>query len=136
MLKWKDEYSIGIEKIDNQHKHLFEIGNRAYALLNDEFKVDKYDHIVEIVEELKEYTLYHFKSEEEYMKSISYKGYLNQKAQHDYFVGKINEVDLHKIDENQDAYLKDLLALIFEWILKHILEEDKKINSMDSVSLC
>lgn len=129
MLKWKEEYCIGIEKIDDQHKHLFEIGNRAYELLNDEFKLDKYDNIIEILEELKEYTLYHFNSEEEYMKSISYKGYLQQKVQHDYFIEKMKEVDLNQIDENQDAYLKDLLAFIFEWVLKHILEEDKKIHS-------
>ena len=104
MLKWKDEYCIGVEKIDEQHKHLFEIGNRAYALLNDEFKLDKFDHIVEIIEELKQYTLYHFKSEEEYMKSIFYEGYSKQKAQHDYFIEKINGVNLDSIDENQDAY--------------------------------
>jgi len=129
MLKWKDEYCIGIDKIDNQHKHLFEIGNRAYDLLNDQFRLDKYDRIVEIIEELRQYTIYHFKSEEEYMQSISYKKFFSQKVQHDYFIKKINEVDLSEIDENQDAYLKDLLAFVFEWILKHILEEDKMINS-------
>lgn len=126
---WKDEYCIGIDKIDNQHKHLFEIGNRAYDLLNDQFRLDKYDRIVEIIEELRQYTIYHFKSEEEYMQSISYKKFFSQKVQHDYFIKKINEVDLSEIDENQDAYLKDLLAFVFEWILKHILEEDKMINS-------
>ncbi|HCW05722.1 MAG TPA: bacteriohemerythrin [Clostridium sp.] len=129
MLMWKDEYCIGIDKIDNQHKHLFEIGNRAYDLLNDQFRLDKYDRIVEIIEELRQYTIYHFKSEEEYMQSISYKKFFSQKVQHDYFIKKINEVDLSEIDENQDAYLKDLLAFVFEWILKHILEEDKMINS-------
>lgn len=126
---WKDEYCIGIDKIDNQHKHLFEIGNRAYDLLNDQFRLDKYDRIVEIIEELRQYTIYHFKSEEEYMQSISYKKFFSQKVQHDYFIKKINEVDLSEIDENQDAYLNDLLAFVFEWILKHILEEDKMINS-------
>lgn len=129
MLKWKDEYCIGIEKIDEQHKHLFEIGNMAYDLLYDDFKLDKYDNIIEIIEELRQYTLYHFHYEEEYMKYVSYNGFLSQKAQHDYFIKKINEVDLKEIDENQDGYLKDLLAFIFEWILKHILEEDKKINN-------
>jgi len=45
MLKWKDEYSIGIELIDEQHKHIFEIGNDAYELLKNDLSLDKYSKI-------------------------------------------------------------------------------------------
>ncbi len=37
MLEWKDKYSIGVELIDEQHKHLFEIGNKAVKLLKKWF---------------------------------------------------------------------------------------------------
>ena len=33
MLIWKDSYSIDMDLIDTQHKHLFDIGNQAYSLL-------------------------------------------------------------------------------------------------------
>ena len=29
MLIWKDSYSIGMDLIDTQHKHLFDIGTQA-----------------------------------------------------------------------------------------------------------
>lgn len=70
MVQWSEEYVIGIEKIDEQHKRLFEIANEAYKLLKDQFLIDKYDRIVAIIKELKDYTKYHFQYEEEYMKSI------------------------------------------------------------------
>lgn len=37
MIKWKEDYIIGVDKIDEQHKKLFEIANKAYKLLKNEF---------------------------------------------------------------------------------------------------
>lgn len=35
MLEWKEEYSIGVETIDQQHRQLFKIGNKIYDLLEN-----------------------------------------------------------------------------------------------------
>lgn len=131
MIKWKDEYSIGVEFIDEQHKKLFEIANRAYDLLENKLYIDKYDRIVEIIEELKDYTVFHFSSEEEYMKSIGYKRFLSHKVEHDDFVDKIKGVDLNRVDEDQDKYLTEILEFVVNWIAKHILERDKLYVKQD-----
>lgn len=127
MLIWKDSYSIGMDLIDAQHKHLFEIGNQAYALLKNGLKIDKYDEIVLIIEDLSNYTKYHFRCEEEYMIEINYPGYENQKKEHNDFIEKIDSIQLHNIDENQQKYIEELLDFIFNWVLEHILKEDKLI---------
>jgi hemerythrin len=127
MVAWKEEYRIGIEKIDQQHRKLFEIAGRAYDILKDQFCLDKYDQIVEIIEELKDYTIYHFNSEEEYMQSIGYKRFFSHKVQHEEFIDKIRSVDLTKIDYDQDKYLVELLDFIIGWIDGHILGTDKLI---------
>ncbi|MEG0307723.1 MAG: hemerythrin family protein [Clostridium sp.] len=129
MIKWKDDYNIGISKIDEQHKKLFEITNIAYELLGNEFCIDKYDKIIQILEELKGYAIYHFKSEEEYMLSINYRKFLSQKVEHDEFIRKINDIDLNAIDENQDKYIMEILEFVISWISVHILSEDKQIAS-------
>ena len=108
MFEMKDEYRLGIAHIDEQHAKLFEIGGRAYKLLKDEYSVDKYDNIVEIIEELKAYTIIHFRDEEEYMESIKYKRLFTQKMDHAAFIKKINDVNLNKIDQNQDEYIMDI----------------------------
>ena len=128
MIKWKEEYKIGVEHIDKQHQKLFEIAKEAYDLFKDEFRYDKFDRIIQIIEELKDYALYHFKSEEEYMLSINYKGYVSQKEAHDSFIEKINSIDLDAIDEDQDQHILEILDFIVGWISQHILGSDKLIG--------
>ncbi|MCM0647693.1 hemerythrin family protein [Clostridium swellfunianum] len=127
MIKWKEDYVLGIEIIDEQHKKLFEIAERAFNLLKDEFRTDKYDAIIEILGELKDYTVFHFKSEEDYMMSIGYRKVLSHKVYHNDFIETINNVDLSKIDKNQDEYIMELLGFVVKWIDEHILQQDKQI---------
>jgi hemerythrin len=127
MIKWKDDYNLGIEHIDEQHEKLFEIADRALKLLKNEFIVDKYDKIIEILTELKEYTIFHFKSEEEYMISLGYKNFFSHKVEHENFIKEINNITLDKIDINQDQSVKEILEFIVDWIDKHILNKDKLI---------
>ena len=78
MVKWKDEYLIGVPEIDEQHKRLFEIAEKAYDVLQDDYIIDKYDGIVQIIDELKDYAVYHFRSEEEYLTKINYKSFFHK----------------------------------------------------------
>ncbi|MFL0166141.1 MULTISPECIES: bacteriohemerythrin [Clostridium] len=127
MVKWKADYELGVKRIDEQHEKLFEIADRAYKLLTNDFILDKYDRITEILGELKEYTIFHFKSEEEYMLSIGYKKFLSHKVIHEDFIKSIDNIDLHEIDLNQDESVKKILEFVVDWIDKHILNEDKFI---------
>lgn len=127
MFKWKEDYSIGVELIDAQHEELFNIANKAYDLLKNDFFTDKYDKIIEILEELKEYTIFHFKTEEEFMLNKKYKKFFSHKIEHDNFMQKINGVDLKKVDQEQQKYLMDILEFVVQWINQHILERDKFI---------
>ena len=101
MYVFKDEYRTGIESIDQEHIKLFEIADRAYEVLVDEFIPDKYDYIVEILNELTDYAATHFKHEEEYMMSIRYKKLISHRAEHVEFIDKISQYDLSEVDENQ-----------------------------------
>jgi hemerythrin len=127
MYEMKPEYMTGIDFIDKEHAQLFSIANRAYELLKNEFIPDKYDYIVEVVEELKAYTKYHFKNEEEYMISKGYRRLLSQKVAHEEFIKKIDSYSTDHIDENQRESLLGLLALLNDWLIEHIFRADKLI---------
>lgn len=129
MLAWKDVYSIGVELIDQQHQQLFVIGNRIYDLLENYLLDDKYDKISAIILELREYTAYHFRSEEEYMLKIKYPRYFSQKVEHDDFIDKIDSIEFDKIDANQNLFIRDLMVFVFDWVLSHILNSDKQIQA-------
>ncbi len=129
MFEMKEKYKTGNLHIDAEHEKLFEIGEKAYQLLKNPYEVDKYDKIVGVIEELREYTLYHFKNEEDYMESINYKRLFTQKIDHANFIKKIDEVDFNKIDENQDEAIMTILTFLNEWLVDHILEKDLLITA-------
>ncbi len=131
MYEMREEYLTGIQKVDEEHKRLFEIAEETYQLLNAEFVADKYDGIRNLLQELEEYTKIHFAHEEEYMESIQYKRMFTQKMQHQNFISKLEELDIDAIDgsnaEEQDAMVEDILKFLTDWLVHHILETDKLI---------
>jgi len=128
MYEFKDEFRTGIESIDMEHAKLFEIADKAYETLMDDFIPDKYDYIVEILNELKEYAATHFRHEEEYMISINYRKLLSQKAMHDEFIQKISSYDLNELDENQKDAIIEILNFLNDWLVEHIMKSDKLIG--------
>lgn len=126
MIQWSEELCLGIEAFDEQHRRLLEIAAEAEELLRDRLRLDKYDKIVEILTELKDYTVYHFQAEEAFMADQGYVRLLSHKVEHDDFVAKINDVDLTAIDEAQDQYLLGLLDFIAQWIVDHIMSTDRQ----------
>ena len=122
------EYHTGIDFIDEEHAKLFEIANRAYDLLTNQFVTDKYDAIVAVLEELRDYTKYHFNHEEEYMKSINYPKRFSQLHQHTTFISKLESYNLKEIDVNQQEGLLEILDFLALWLQSHIKGMDKKIG--------
>jgi hemerythrin len=128
MYEMKPEYYTGIDFIDQEHTKLFAIANEAYELLTNQFIPDKYDYIMQVINELKDYTKYHFSHEEEYMNSIGYRRIFSQKVSHNEFIDKLEEYDSDSIDENQKASLLELIDFLNSWLVNHILKSDTLIG--------
>ena len=122
-----NKFKTGIEIIDEEHKKLFEIIARIYETIEAELLHDKFDAILDILDELKAYTQVHFTDEENYMREIGYEGLAYQEILHQNFIDKLNELDLDDIDDNQEAYLYEFLGFLQNWLVNHILKVDKLI---------
>lgn len=129
MFEMKDDYLTGIQMIDEEHNELFRIAQEAYEIYQDDFITDKFDHIVDIIDKLKEYAIKHFADEEEYMESIQYKRMFSQKIEHAAFIDKINEINFDDMDHNQTETLFEILQFLSDWLVNHILEKDKLIGT-------
>ena len=88
---------------------------------------DKYDSIVSIIAELKDYTELHFKDEENYMEKVGYEGLAAQKLAHESFVERLAEINMEEVDDSQHEYLCELIDFLLGWLKNHILKMDKKI---------
>lgn len=122
-----DKYRTGIAIVDEEHQELFRIIRRANDLIKEELLHDKYDEIMSVLDELRNYTVQHFSDEEEYMASIQYEGLEAQKKTHEMFVDKLNDINLDDMDDNQQQYLIELVDFLLMWLVNHILKMDKKI---------
>lgn len=97
----------------------------------DEFIPDKYDYIVQILKELADYAVFHFQHEEEYMMSIRYKKLISQKVEHQEFIDKIESYNFDEIDENQKGVILEILDFLNDWLINHILDNDKLIGKAE-----
>lgn len=131
MFAFTDKYKTGIEMVDDEHRRLFEIIAETKDVIDSEFLADKYDHIMNLLDQLREYTEFHFKDEEVLMEKIGYPGLEVQKRAHAAFVERLVEIDfkdLDNMDDNQQEYLLELIQFLVSWLSNHILGEDKKIG--------
>lgn len=122
-----EKYHTGIAFVDEEHETLFRIIRETNDLISAELLHDKYDEIIKILGELKEYTIHHFSDEEEYMKRIGYAGLEAQQRAHQAFVDKLKEINLDDVDDNQQEYLTELVDFLLGWLVNHILKVDKLI---------
>lgn len=126
--EFTDDYLTGIEAIDQEHRRLFEITNGVYDLLTNEFMEDKYDRIVAIMEELRDYTKTHFAHEEAYMEGIHYQRRFSQMLQHKLFIERLDGLDLKQIDAAQQQALLDIVDFLAKWLIGHIKGMDCRIG--------
>lgn len=120
---WSKELSVHNDAIDEQHKQLFDIAGRAYALVNK--KATK-EEIVIILKELLNYTQEHFRDEEIYMESIHYPRLEQHRERHREIIRDMTNsvMQIRNVDD-----LKEKLAVIAKkWLLEHIIREDMQIE--------
>lgn len=127
-ITFSEEFVTGIDLIDEEHRELFRIIGEVQDVIVNDFIPDKFDEIVHLLEELMDYTKFHFADEEKYMESIQYAGLPAQKRAHDAFIARLEEMDLEQIDEHQQETLEEILQFLKDWLINHILYSDKMIG--------
>ena len=83
MIKWDVKYNLGISMIDEEHKKLIGIFNKAVFAKEHN---DNPEEIMEVLSEMTYYATAHFKTEETYMIKFNYTDYIYHKIEHrDFF---------------------------------------------------
>ncbi len=124
MIKWLDRYKIGHDTIDSQHRVLFEIAQETEELLTCE-SVDKYDRIMNLLQRLKDYTMFHFEQEEEIMLKAKYSKFFSHLALHEEFISQLDKIILQLDQELDEKVIRNMLVFSIDWIADHILKVDK-----------
>jgi hemerythrin len=123
IIEWDDSlYSLGLAPIDKQHKQLVDLIN---ALDTVKKKSDD-QFVARVFNTLIEYTEMHFKFEEHLLEKIGYGDLKAHKKQHQAFINKVNAAKgNYELSRNSEKVLDEILDFLKEWLLKHILKEDR-----------
>jgi hemerythrin len=120
-LEWIPALATDSSVVDDQHRHLFDLYNQVLESQGD--RVDRDG----VLDSLTAYALHHFRDEEAWMESIGYpqEAFLHHKSSHEVFVRELERL--------RTAPLYQTLDYFREWLLRHIMAEDRQIRVFLSI---
>ena len=124
-VEWKDEYSVGIDSIDEQHKKLLGLINQLQTAV-DFSTGEKFEQ--EALDQLVAYTKTHFSYEEGLMEENQYPDFEPHKAQHQKMIARVDEV-LAEYALDQDTAMSNASNFLKDWLINHINGTDKQYSS-------
>ncbi len=121
---WENDLSVGITRVDDQHKVLIAIINRLNAAMKKRMSKAV---IGKIIDSLLEYTKTHFGMEEELFKRYRYQEpeYSKHLKAHAGFIKTIDEIKQQYAQGDTTVNLS-VLSLLRRWLIEHIKGTDKK----------
>lgn len=126
LLKWKQEYELGLEIIDQQHKQLFSIINEL--IIATEYTRPNTE-LLSIVDRLESYAKSHFSTEEELFNQFGFSGRSEHEAEHATFIDNVKYIrkQCRIIDAPMAPKMRDFLL---SWLSHHILTKDKEYRQI------
>jgi hemerythrin len=123
-MTWDDKYSLKMKEVDEQHQHLFELINRLHeAVVTGEERTT----LAEILDELIDYTVEHFQTEEKLFEEHNYPEYDMHKKEHDDLTKKVLELQT-QFGEGSATISFEVLDFLNDWLLNHTLHSDQKYS--------
>jgi hemerythrin-like metal-binding protein len=123
-LKWLDTYDIGFKIIDEQHKKLIDIINELYeAQRHGTSQIA----IIDTLDKLADYTVYHFATEEKLFAQYEYPKTTEHLAEHKSFV---DQVVKFQQELKMGSLLLSLKTMEYlkDWTITHILGSDREFG--------
>mgnify|MGYP001336776803 CR=1 FL=1 len=125
LFEWEPRYSVHISEFDNDHKKLIELLQKLHQnMLDGQGK----NIVGGILDELKEYTVYHFGAEEKLMEEYNYPLFEEHKAKHIELIAQLDElIESYKKGESQIS--TETYRFLNKWLTNHIMNADKKYTA-------
>lgn len=120
LIVWDKRLESGNPKIDEQHKSLVEAYNRLHSAMK---QGKGREEVGKILVFLKDYTVSHFKMEEELMDRHAYPGASKHKTIHHDLVVQVADL-VEKYQQGATALTIPVMNFLEDWLTKHIQSED------------
>ncbi len=123
IIQWSDDYALGIEIIDNQHKKIFDTLNKLYDSFINGDGDKKYNRSIE---RLLSISAHHFSTEEGLMRDSGYSEYFDHLQEHKLFTWQVSQLQ-DIVGTAKKEHTKELMEYLSNWIINHEIVKDSKI---------
>jgi hemerythrin len=122
--------SVGNLIIDLDHRYLLSLVNQVeYALRHPE----ESENLEMALGQLSEYAREHFAREEKLQLRIQFRGYMPHKLAHQGLLERLDRIVNEILSEKDPERLKsrqgEIVPLLRDWLLDHVLKEDMKMKA-------
>lgn len=123
-IDWSTKCEVGIKEVDDQHKKLFDILNDLHQATVDGAERSS---LARILDELVDYTVYHFSTEERLFLKYGYPGYDEHKEAHNDLTAQA--VDLQRAFHEGSATISfEVLEFLHAWLMEHTTGLDQEMT--------
>jgi hemerythrin len=118
-MEWKDEYSLGIVEIDDQHKLLMGgFSSIEESIVQNKGWSETHYAIVELIK----IAHMHFSFEEALMRIFGYPGTEPHQMEHQHFFAKLDSIERLALKETAKI---EVVTFMQDWLANHILANDR-----------
>lgn len=125
LFEWSDEFSVGVDDIDEQHMELVALLNQLDGAIRDR---QGSSAVRRTLDELVAYTQTHFAVEERLMRESAYPDYEEHRLYHEALIDQVRGLQ-HKLDTGEATITFELLHFLKVWLMRHICETDKRFGA-------
>ncbi len=124
LLSWKDEYSVGIEAVDHEHRELIDLINR----LHDELDAPAAKLTVPaFFGDLLKGISAHFALEEKFMRDRGYNALDAHKGDHERLLDDLCEI-MDAYEHSEDIDRVELAQRLDTWFTRHFRTHDARLH--------
>lgn len=118
-IQWKDEYSVGVPSLDEQHKGLITLINRLTEEGN------RSSIITDTLDQLDRYAREHFVAEEDLLRACGDQGLAEHQKQHRAFEEWLDAIkQIYRFSTTADPFADTVNTFLRNWLTNHILKTD------------
>ena len=127
---WKDEYKIGVELVDEQHKELFKrLGDFTQTVRSDKEKSDKKKEVEKTLSFMGEYVVTHFNAEEALQKKYKYPDFEKHHQIHDDFKAEVAKFQQkYQANAYDEDFVMEFSGRLLTWLINHVASTDQDIG--------
>jgi hemerythrin-like metal-binding protein len=123
-MTWTEDISVN-EEIDAQHRRLFDIVNELHTSVTAGAERSA---IAKVFNELVDYTIEHFQTEERYFLSLAYPDSKAHTKEHNDLTEEVARLE-GQFAAGDLVISFELLDFLYDWLMKHTSDSDMKFKS-------